>query len=111
MASFRKRGGKWQAQVRRNGFAPALKTFTKRSDAIEWARQIETKRDRNELEPDRKVLDQTKLSHIIIRYRDEAVPKKRGCRDATGLGAVDRKSRNYRFTGLSELLLHPSRAR
>ena len=41
MASIRKRGGKWQAQIRRKGFAPTTRTFHRKGDAIEWTRHME----------------------------------------------------------------------
>ncbi|AWC20966.1 integrase [Aminobacter sp. MSH1] len=78
MASIRKRKGKWQAQVRRLGFAPEIRTFVTKVDAQEWARTIETKIDRRELEPDRRILDETTLRDVITRYRDEIVPAKKG---------------------------------
>lgn len=83
MASFRRRSGKWQAQVRRNGFPPAIKTFNRKAEAIEWARRVELRFDRSELEPDRKILAKTTLGDVITRYRDEVVPTKRGSRDET----------------------------
>jgi len=46
MATFRKRGGKWQVQVRRKGAPPASKSFLLRSDAVRWAQQMEAQADR-----------------------------------------------------------------
>ena len=37
MASIRKRGRKWQAQVRRHGSSALSKTFFEKSDALKWA--------------------------------------------------------------------------
>jgi hypothetical protein len=55
-----------------------LPPFSNKSDALEWARMVETKIDRKELEPDRRVLNGMTLEDVIVRYRDEIVPKKRG---------------------------------
>jgi len=37
MASIRKRGDRWQAQVRRKGSKPLSKTFKLKADAERWA--------------------------------------------------------------------------
>ena len=42
MASFRFRNGKWQAQVRRQGYRATTKSFTNKTDAQKWARKLET---------------------------------------------------------------------
>ena len=41
MATVRKLRSKWQAQVRVKGHKPQAKSFTLKSDALSWARQIE----------------------------------------------------------------------
>lgn len=78
MATFRRRGQKYEVQIRRSGFPPVSKSFHKLSDAKEWARLIETQADRQELAPSRKSLETTTLSDLVIRYRDEVVPAKKG---------------------------------
>lgn len=45
MASIDKRRGKWRAQVRRDGHS-ICKTFQRKSDAEEWAREIERSIDK-----------------------------------------------------------------
>jgi hypothetical protein len=45
MATFSKRNGKYQVQIRRKGFPAACRTFHLKSDAEEWARYMETKAD------------------------------------------------------------------
>lgn len=77
MASVRKRGDKFQAQVRRSGLNPITKTFHKRSDALEWARAMEFKADRNDLPISVKELGYHKVSSIIEKYRDEISIKKK----------------------------------
>ncbi|AWN54628.1 site-specific integrase [Methylobacterium sp. 17Sr1-1] len=78
MASFRKRQGSWQVQVRRKGAPLVTRTFASKSDAQAWARQIETEADRRGLPTDRKALDQMTVGDIVTRYRDTITPTKRG---------------------------------
>lgn len=78
MASIRKRNGKFQVQVRRTGQSTVSRSFNRLADAKEWARLKEAQADRQELAPSRKELATLKLSDLVIRYRDEVVPTKRG---------------------------------
>lgn len=77
MATIRKRGLKWQVQVRREGFKPVSKTFTKKSDAEEWARLKECQADRRDFKYDPKKLDHVSWGELLIRYRDTIVQKKK----------------------------------
>jgi len=45
--------GTWQAVIRRKGFKPVTKTFTRKTDATKWAQQIEGQIDRGEYSPER----------------------------------------------------------
>lgn len=88
MATIRKRGDRYHVQVRRKGFSPITKTFSKLSDAKEWATLQERQADRGELGPDRKVLETITLSELVIRYRDTILPgKKAGQKEAEMLTA------------------------
>jgi len=78
MASIRKRGDRWHVQVRRQGFPQLTRSFTLKTDAERWARQIEAEADRSGLLVDPKVLRQTTLRDLIERYRDTVVVNKRG---------------------------------
>ena len=78
MATIRKRNNRWQVQVRRKGFAPIARSFELKSDAQEWAREIERQADRKELATDTRILETITLSQLVIRYRDEIVPTKKG---------------------------------
>ena len=49
MANIRKRGSKWQVQIRRQGYSALIKSFMLREDALHWARQQELAVDRGEL--------------------------------------------------------------
>jgi integrase len=48
MANIRKRGTRWQVQVRRSGHPPITRSFGSRADAAAWARRVEGEIDRGE---------------------------------------------------------------
>ncbi len=77
MASIRKRGNKYQVQVRRVGQASTSKSFHELKDAKAWARLMEVKADKGDLLADPKILKQTTLAEIVRRYRDTISPRKR----------------------------------
>jgi len=83
MATIRKRGSKYHAQVRRAGFPSITKSFYNIKDAREWTRYKETQLDRHELSPDQSILKELTLRDLIIRYRDEVVPAKKGAQIET----------------------------
>jgi hypothetical protein len=66
MASFRKREGKWQVQIRRRGQPPLSKTFRRRSDAEFWARQIESELEGG-IYTDYTAAERTLLSELFER--------------------------------------------
>lgn len=78
MASIRKRGTRWQAQIRRNGHKAVIRSFAQKSDAVTWARQQEVSIDRGEYwaAPDRD--QQQNLDDILRRYLLEVTPQKKG---------------------------------
>ncbi|ODR96660.1 shufflon-specific DNA recombinase [Methyloceanibacter superfactus] len=78
MATIRKRGAKWQVQIRRVGFPSVTRSFLIRKDAEAWARQTEVQADRSELPSDPKILHRITLGQLVERYRDTVSPKKRG---------------------------------
>ena len=45
MATFRKRGGKWQVIIRRKDSAYISKTYTMKEAAQEWQRETEVNQD------------------------------------------------------------------
>jgi hypothetical protein len=59
MATVRRRGGKFQVQIRRNDSKPLSRSFFKKSDEMKWARSMEVKIDRGELPQSRKELKLT----------------------------------------------------
>jgi len=78
MATIRKRGAKWQVQIRRVGFPSISRSFHVRKDAEAWARQTEVQVDRSELLSDPRALNHITLGQLVERYRDTVSPKKRG---------------------------------
>jgi integrase len=77
MATIRKRGTKWQVQVRRAGHGPISKSFTSRKDAIFWSRQAENLADRGELPANPQILKCTTLGDLVRRYLETVTPHKR----------------------------------
>src|SRR5262249_21774320 len=78
MASIRKRGDRWQVQVRRQGMVPISRTFALKEDARRWARRIETEADRQGFILDQRELRRLTLTDLVERYRNTVVPNKRG---------------------------------
>ncbi|GEO14760.1 tyrosine-type recombinase/integrase [Microvirga aerophila] len=78
MATFRKRGSSWQVQVRREGHPPLSKSFPTKSEAMAWARGIETQIDRAELPSNIHDLRKLTVDDLLSRYEREVTPTKRG---------------------------------
>jgi integrase len=78
MATIRKRGDRYQVQVRRKGVTPLSRSFLTKRDAELWARQTELQADRKELPKDPRQLERFTLRDLVIRYRDTVSPRKRG---------------------------------
>ena len=71
MATIRKRGERYQVQVRRRGSPDLSKTFVKKSDAEAWGRAMEIQHDRAGVICDARILERTTLGELVTRYRDE----------------------------------------
>lgn len=78
MATIRKLRGRWQAQVRRRGMKPRCKSFDSKLEAGKWARELEAQVDRFGAAPDTRILESTRLSELLERYKIEVSPTKRG---------------------------------
>jgi integrase len=76
MASIRKRGGKWQARVKRNG-QTLERSFLTKADAQRWARTTEADIERGVFQPQSKASLLT-LRAALDRYGKEVTPQKRG---------------------------------
>jgi integrase len=77
MASIRRRGERYQVQVRRRGLPLQSRTFLNLKDAQAWARHMEVLADRHDLPHDPRVLQRMTLGELVTRYRDTISPKKR----------------------------------
>lgn len=82
MASFRQRGGKWQARVIRDGYPDQSKTFETKADAERWARQIEGEIDKGQF-VNVSEAQRTTLSDVIGRYLTEVTPSMKGVTEDT----------------------------
>ena len=50
MATIRKKGElQWHVQIRKKGFPTATKTFSLKTDAERWARQVESEMDKGSI--------------------------------------------------------------
>jgi len=78
MATIRKCGSSWQAQVRRQGFPLLTKTFSSRADTAAWARDQERAVDRGELPINHRELRSVTVHDLLRRYELEITAKKRG---------------------------------
>lgn len=76
MGSIRKRNGKFQAQVRREGVKPVSKTFQTKRDAATWIRCIEARIDAGELNITAPKL--LTLRDLLDRYSKKVTPLKKG---------------------------------
>ena len=66
MGAIRKRNGKYQVQIRRDGVPPLSKTFTMKKDAVVWVRGIEARIDAGETNVS--APKATSLGDLITRY-------------------------------------------
>jgi integrase len=78
MATIRKRGEKYQVQVRHAGMRALSKSFHQLKDAQVWARQTEVLADKRDLPANPAALKQVTLGQLVMRYRDTVSVKKRG---------------------------------
>jgi len=76
MGTIRKRNGKFQAQVRREGVKAISKTFHTKKDAEVWVRGIEARIDAGEVNVTMPKL--LALRDLLVRYADEITPQKKG---------------------------------
>lgn len=80
MATIRKRGDKWQAQVRRRGYHSVSKSFAAKADAQTWGRFQESQIDKAALPRNLNDLKRLTLGDLLKRYQLEITPRKRSAR-------------------------------
>ncbi|ASP35474.1 site-specific integrase [Labrenzia sp. VG12] len=78
MATIRKRNSKYHVQIRRQGIPSQTKTFHQLKEAQEWARHMEVKADQGELPQKRTSLKSKTLADLVVLYKKEVTPTKRG---------------------------------
>lgn len=78
MATIIKRGDRYQARVRRQGFPPQSDTFRTKAAAERWARDIEAKMDAGAFHDLRAEARRMTLADACDKYGREVTPKKRG---------------------------------
>ena len=78
MATIRRRGTKWQAQIRLDGHPAMSRTFTLKNDAEIWARQIEASIERGDLPGSWGELRTVTLLQMLERYEATITPLKKG---------------------------------
>lgn len=99
MATFRQRGGRWQAIIRRVDLR-ATRTFDRLVDAKSWARAQERTADISGYMPGR--VEGT-LAPLVDRYERELWPEKRwGANKAYELGVLKRDLGPRLLTGLTQ---------
>jgi len=82
--------------IRRKGFPEQSKTFEKKSDALAWARDIESQMDRG-LFVSRREAESTTINEALRRYLREVTPFKKGARQE------EMKARNILRHSISKL--------
>jgi integrase len=104
MATIRKRGDRWQVQIRRMGYPPVSKSFLTKS-AEKWGREKERAVDRAELPVNTHDLQSATVGDLLKRYRETVTAAKRGQKvEAYRIGAMLKS----RLAGVSLLKLSPS---
>ncbi len=73
MSCVRKRGNKWNVQVRVSGWRSFTKTFNKKCDAMFWSKKLEDKLRSTTLP--RNDIKKLKLKDLFNRYKHEILPK------------------------------------
>jgi integrase len=78
MATIRRRGTKWQAQIRLHGHPATSRTFTLKNDAEVWARQVEASVERGDFPDSLRSLKGINLRQLLERYEQTITPLKKG---------------------------------
>jgi integrase len=77
VATIRRRGKKWQVQIRLRGQKQPSRTFTFKADAENWARQLEASIERGDLNGPAEIAGMT-LNHLLDRYERTMTRAKKG---------------------------------
>jgi hypothetical protein len=79
MATIRKRGDYWHAQIIRKGYPAQYGSFDTKAEAQQWALHIESRMKRHVFVSNVEA-ERTTLEEALIRYREEVTSRKKGAR-------------------------------
>ena len=77
MGTIRKRGSRWEAQIRRRGLPEITKTFARRTEADAWVAVVESEVVRGVYQ-DRSLAAEFTFGDLLGRYALEVTPTKKG---------------------------------
>ncbi len=77
MATFRKRSNAWQARVQRSDYPEVSKSFKSYSEAVSWARKIESDQDSGLIAEQPQVNPTVFLKELLERYDKEVTCRKK----------------------------------
>ena len=99
MATIRKRGSRYNVQIRKEGYPSVTKTFTRISVAKKWASSIEADMERRiHVE----VPDQTTVGELLKRYQRQISPSHKGQQvEAYRLGTLKKRLGSIRLIHLT----------
>jgi integrase len=88
MATYQERDGRIRAIIRRKGHPPQSKSFKRKSDAVRWARKVES-----QIDDGWKSQATDTVAELLKKYRDEV--------------SVDKKGFKWEITRINKLLREP----
>jgi len=105
MATIRKRGTKWQVQVRRKSQGSISRSFNSKSDARAWGREMEILADKGNLSEVHRPAGKLTIKDLLTRYLHEVSSRKKGYdREIYAINALLREE----FAGLAINEVTPS---
>ena len=99
MATIRKRGSRYNVQIRKEGYPSITKTFRSISVARKWANSIEADMERHLYT---EVPDQTTVGELLKRYQRQISPSHKGQQvEAYRLGTLKKRLGSIRLIHLT----------
>lgn len=77
MATFRKRANAWQVRIQRSGYPEQSKSFKSRSEAVVWARNVESELDKGVVPQQLNMNSKVLLKDLLERYKSEVTIHKK----------------------------------
>ena len=105
MANIRKRGARWQVQIRRLGRPPLSKSFLAKDDAVRWSREQERLVDLGLHSVALVAHSPVMLSALMDRYQREITPSKRSSSDIFVLKQLQRHMGELSVEALTPLVV------